>query len=137
MKKSDITNGMHVITNEGVEYIIIDGVEAQAQIKDNHIANTIMVQVHSEGWIPFDNYDDDLHYHDPEGDEYEEDWLYDIKEVYSPLYYVNILSSVDKHANKFTKVWERPRKKMTQIEIERELGYAIEIMDDERLRGGL
>ena len=83
MKKSDIKNGMHVITNDGTEYVVISRIEAQAQIKDDNTANTIMIQVNSEGWMPFDDYDDDLHYHDPEGDEYDDDEerLYDIKEV--------------------------------------------------------
>ena len=133
MKKSDVKNGMHVITNDGVEYIVISGIEAQGQIRDNHTANTIMVQVNDDGWMPFDDYDDNLHYHDPEGDEYdEEDRCYDIKEVYAPRFYAWTLSSVyDKTlADKFTKVWERPiAKKMTKTEIEKELGYEIEIVD--------
>ena len=135
MKKSDIKNGMHVITNDGTEYIIISGVEAQSQIRDGNTADIIMVQVNDDGWMPFDDYDDDLRYHDPEGDEYddEEDRCYDIKEVYSPLCYAWTLSSVHNkpitYVDKFAKVWERPRKKMTKAEIEKELGYAIEIVD--------
>ena len=140
MKKSDIKNGMHVITTDGEEYVIISGIEACGQIKDSNTANIVMVNMESYGgWMSFDDYDDDLRFHDPEGDGYGEDRCYDIKEVYSPLYYAWTLLSVHNKTftDKFTKVWERPRKKMTQIEIEKELGYEIEIIDDERLRGEL
>ena len=137
MKKSEIKNGMHVITNNGNEYIIISGIEAYKQIEDTNTANTVMIQLDGSGWMPFDDYDDDLCYHDPEGDE--DDWdidrYYDIKAVYTPQYYSwTLLSVYDKSfiSDKFIKVWERPRKKMTKAEIEKELGYGIEIVDDER-----
>ena len=89
MKKSEIKNGMHVITNNGNEYIIISGIEAYKQIEDTNTANIVMVQLDGSGWMPFDDYDDDLCYHDPEGDE--DDWdidrYYDIKAVYTTQYY--------------------------------------------------
>lgn len=138
MKKSDIKNGMHVITNNGNEYIIISGIEADKQIEETNTANIIMVQLDGNGWMPFDDYDDDLCYHDPEDDESDYDKYYDIKTVYAPRFYAWTLISINEYSkDKFTKVWERPRKKMTQTDIERELGYEIEIIDDERLRGGL
>jgi hypothetical protein len=88
-----------------------------------------MVQLDG-GWMALDDYDDDLHYHDPEGDEYDEDKFYDIKTVYAPRYYSWALSSVHKNPTNFAKVWERPtRKKMTKIDIEEALGYEIEIID--------
>lgn len=128
MKKSDIKNGMHVITNNGTEYIIISGVEASEQ--NVNTAKTIMAQFNGNGWMPFDEYDDDLHYHDPDGDEYNEDKLYDIKTVYTPRYYSYTLKSVLSNISDFTKIWERPiAKKMTKAEIESELGYEIEIID--------
>ena len=135
MKKSEIKNGMHVITNDGSEYVIISGIEARGQIEDNNTANVVMVNTDSYGgWMSFDNYDDDLRFHDPEGeDEYDRD--YDIKIVYAPRYYAWTLLSVhDKDSedrlDKFTKVWERECKKMTKAEIEKELGYEIEIVED-------
>lgn len=130
MKKSDIKNGMHVITNDGTEYVIISDVEAFEQ--NVNTAKTIMVQFNGQGWMPFDEYDEDLHYHDPDGDEdeYDEDGLYDIKAVYVPRYYSYTLASVSSSIFDFAKVWERPkRKKMTKIDIEKELGYEIEIID--------
>ena len=134
MKKSDIKNGMHVITNDGIEYIVISGVEADGQIKDGKTANIIMTQVNDNRWMPLDDYDDDLHYHDPEDDEYIEDRCYDIKAVYTPRYYSWVLESIynKKSTDRFIKVWERSFKKMTKAEIEKELGYEIEIVDDER-----
>jgi hypothetical protein len=136
MNKSDIKNGMHVITNNGEEYVIIRGVEAQGQIKDDNTSDTIMVQLNGNGWMPFDEYDNDLCYHDPDNDDYDDydddDRCYDIKAVYAPLYYAWTFSSVYKKvfADKFTKLWERSAiKKMTKAEIETELGYEIEIVD--------
>lgn len=136
MKKSDIKNGMHVITNDNVEYIIISEVEADMQKGDTR-ANTIMVQINGHGWMPLDKYDDNLYFQPKDGREYENHRCYDIKAVYTPLFYGWMLKSVDDYTDRFTKVWERSRKKMTQIDIERELGYEIEIIDDERLRGEL
>lgn len=132
MKKSDIKNGMHVITNDGSEYVIISGIEARGQIEDNNTANVVMVNVDKYGgWMSFDNYDDDLRFHDPEGEDDEYDRDYDIKIVYAPRYYGWTMLSIhdDYSINKFTKVWERERKKMTKAEIEKELGYEIEIVD--------
>ena len=131
MKKSDIKNGMHVITNDNKEYVIISGVEADRQIYN--ASNIIMVQIEDKGWMPFDEYDDDLNYHDPEDDEYDDDKDFDIKAVYAPRCYAWTLSSIyeDSFQDKFTKVWERPTdKKMTKAEIEAELGYEIEIIED-------
>ena len=124
MKKSEIKNGMHVITNKGKEYIVINNVEATEQI---FLANTIMVRLDGEGWLPLDNYDDNLRYR-LSGDD--NDDAYDIKEVYVPKFYVDIFASIH-NANRdgFIKVWERPSaKKMTKAEIEAKLGYEIEII---------
>jgi hypothetical protein len=124
MQKSDIKNGMHVITNSGREYLIISNVEANEQ---TFLANTIMVRLDGEGWLPLDKYNDDLCYRFNDNDD---DAYYDIKEVYVSNFYVNILSSVHDAKNSFTKVWERPiTRKMTKAEIEAELGYKIEIID--------
>lgn len=134
MKKSDIKNGMHVITNDGTEYVVISGVEAQGQIDNHNTADIVMVQVSGNGWMPFDEYDDDLHYHDPEGDEDDDDDdIYDIKIVYAPRYYSCVLSSIYKSPHRFIKMWERSVsivKKMTKADIEKELGYEIEIVNN-------
>ena len=125
MKKSNIKNGMHVITNNGDEYIVISNVGAQNQTTTCKIA---MINL-SNGWMPLDEYDDNLCYR---GDD-DDDRDYDIKEVYAPKYYANTFESVKDFTNKhkFVKLWERPiPKKMTKAEIEAELGYEIEIVED-------
>jgi hypothetical protein len=130
MKKSDIKNGMHVITRNGVEYVIISGVEACKQIIKKDV---IMTRIDTcGGWMPFDRYDDDLNYYNFDAECGDED--FDICEVYVPNFYADTLLSVhdDYNSDKFTKVWERPivvAKKMTKAEIEAELGYEIEIVD--------
>lgn len=132
MKKSDIKNGMHVITKGGEEYIIINDVYAPKQIDDNHTANVIMINLDC-GWMNFDQYDNDLRFYDNPQDIDEDDWQYDIEEVYVPKYYAYTFSSVrDKnHQDDFIRLWKRGIKKMTKAEIEAELGYEIEIVDDE------
>lgn len=124
MKKSDIKNGMHVITNSGKEYLIISNVEATEQA---FLANTIMVRLDGEGWLSFDGYNDNLRYRFNDNDN---DDTYDIKAVYVPKFYVDIFASVhNTNRDGFTKLWERPNPiAMTKAEIEAELGYEIEII---------
>lgn len=55
MKKSDIKNGMHIITNDNIEYVVISGVKAQEQTE---IHDTIMVQLNKDGWMPLDDYEE-------------------------------------------------------------------------------
>lgn len=131
MKKSDIKNGMHVITNDGCEYIIISGVETTRQ---TIMANTVMAELNGSGWMSFDKYDDDLHYHKDDDDDDDDDESYDIYAVYVPQYYAYTLASArasdaSNETFRFSKLWERP-KKMTKAEIEKELGYEIEIVED-------
>ena len=124
MKKSDIKNGMHVITNGGEEWVIINNVEAQEQTQTS---NTIMVRIGVDGWMPFDDYNDDLSY-TSNNSGYED--YFDIKEVYAPRFYAYVTSSIYEYKGEFIKVWERPIvKKMTKAEIEAELGYKIKIVD--------
>lgn len=124
MKKSDIKNGMHVITMSGEEYVIINNVQAREQIRRNNTANVVMVSVGYHGWMNFDEYDDDLRHRNDEE--------YDIKEVYEPRFYSYTLSPIREDREMFNKVWERLiPKKMTKAEIEAELGYKIEIVESE------
>ena len=125
MKKSEIKNGMHVITKNGEEYVIIDNVKAREQIISNNTADIVMINVGDyHGWMGFDGYDDDLCY--------SRDKDFDIKEVYEPRFYSYALSPVKVYDDMFIKVWERPiYKKMTKAEIEAELGYEIEIVESE------
>ena len=124
MKKSDIKNGMHVITNNGEEYVVISDVHAPSQVG---ITNTIMANIDG-GWMNFDEYTSDLRCKSGNFD-------YDIKAVFEPKYYGVTLMSVhsdydDYDKYNFIKLWERPiAKKMTKADIEAELGYEIEIVD--------
>ena len=130
MKKSDIKNGMHVITKDGNEYVIMNDIYAPKQIEDNNTANVIMLGIDG-GWMNFDQYNDDLCFRDIEGEVEDDDFQYDIEEVYVPKYYARTLESVLKEKNKncFTRLWKRGVQKMTKAEIEAILGYEIEIVD--------
>ena len=132
MKKSDIKNGTHVITNDGNEYVIMNDIYAPKQIEDNNTANVIMLGIDG-GWMNFDQYDDDLCFRDTIDEVDDDDFLYDIAEVYVPKYYSWTLESVLKENNKndFIRLWKRDVKKMTKAEIEAELGYEIEIVESE------
>lgn len=127
MKKADITNGMHVITKGGEEYIIMSDIFAPKQ----HTSKVVMLNLDYE-WMNFDQYDDDLCFHDTIENVYDDDYLYDIDEVYAPNYYCWTLESVldSKNKNNFTRLWKRGVPKMTKAEIEAELGYEIEIVED-------
>lgn len=130
MKKSEIANGMHVITKNGEEYIIMSDVYAPKQIDDDNTASIVMLSLDC-GWMNFDQYDDDLCFRDKPSEVDEDDWLYDIEEVYVPKYYAWTLESVlkEKNKNDFIRLWKRSVKKMTKAEIEAKLGYEIEIVD--------
>ena len=132
MKKSDIKNGMHVITKYGDEYIIMNDIYAPKQIEDNNTAKVVMLGIDC-GWMNFDQYDDDLCFRDTVDEVDDDDFQYDIDEVYVPKYYAWTLESVlkEKNKNDFIRLWKRGVKKMTKAEIEEELGYEIEIVESE------
>lgn len=132
MKKSDIKNGMHVITKDGSEYIIMSDIYAPKQIEDNNTAKVVMLGIDG-GWMNFDQYDDYLCFRDTEEEVCDDDFLYDIEEVYIPKLYAWTLESVleERNKNDFTRLWKRGVKKMTKAEIEAELGYEIEIIESE------
>ena len=125
MKKSDIKNGMHVITKGGEEYVIVSvSAVYPSQIEKAH---TIMANIDG-GWMNFDKYTNDLRCESGNSD-------YDIKAVFEPKYYsatlMSVRSNYDYDKYNFIKLWERPTvKKMTKAEIEAELGYEIEIVED-------
>lgn len=126
MKKSDIKVGMHVITNNGEEYVILKDIYATSQTEK---AYTVMVDINGDGWMNFDEYTDDLRFDENlDG--------YDIKAVFVPKFYCGTLDSVnygyaDYNSYRFEKLWERPiAKKMTKADIEKELGYEIEIIKE-------
>ncbi len=131
MKKSDIKNGMHVITKDGSEYVVISDVYAPCQIDDENTAKVAMLGLHG-GWMNLDQYDEEsLCFRDKPLEIDEDDWQYDIEEVYAPKYYSYTFESVkSKDKNDFIRLWKRGIKKMTKADIEKELGYEIEIVED-------
>lgn len=131
MKKSEIKNGMHVITKDGSEYVIVSDVYAPCQIDDGNTAKVVMLGLNG-GWMNLDQYDEEsLCFHDKPSEIEEDDWQYDIEEVYAPKYYTYTFDSVkSKYEHYFTRLWKRGVKKMTKAEIEAELGYEIEIIED-------
>lgn len=125
MQKSDIKNGMHVITNNGEEWVILSDIHASSQTNSNNTAHVIMANIDGEGWMNFDKYTSDLRCDNG-------NFEYEIQAVFEPKYYSATLMSVrSAYSNhNFTKLWERSiAKKMTKAEIEKELGYEIEIID--------
>lgn len=130
MKKSEIKNGMHVITKDGSEYIIMSDIYAPKQIEDNNTAKVVMLGIDG-GWMNFDQYDDDLCFRDTIDEVDDDDFLYDIAEVYAPKFYAWTFESVleERNKNDFIRLWKRGVKKMTKAEIEEALGYEIEIVD--------
>lgn len=125
MKKSDIKSGMHVVTNNGYEYVILNDVCCSNQTDAK--GKFIMIRMgNPSGWMDFEDYDDNLCYFGKGDDNYT------IKEVYQSHYYKSILKSTIEDENDkyyFDKIWERPKKmKMTKAEIEEALGYKIEII---------
>lgn len=123
MKKSDIKNGMHLITNSGDEYVVMSNVSARDQTT---LEDKMILICLSHGWMTLEDYDDDLRCHD-DGNYIGYD-CFNIKEVYIPKYYSCVLDSVKKDKESFIKLWEYT-KKMTKEEIEKELGYKIEIVE--------
>ena len=80
MNKSDIKNGMHVITKDGTEYVIMSNIYAPKQIDDGNTAKVVMLCLNG-GWMNFDKYSDDLCFHDTVYEAEDDDCMYDIDEV--------------------------------------------------------
>ena len=127
MKKSDIKNGMHVITKGGEEYVVVSDVYAPCQIDNGNTAKVAMLGLNG-GWMNLDQYGEEC---DKPSDIEEDDWQYDIEEVYAPKYYTYTFESVKQFKRDFTRLWKRGVKTMTKAEIEAELGYEIEIVESE------
>ena len=91
MNKAILKNGMHVITRNGNEYVIMSDVKAN---KQKHITNEMIgLNVKMEGYINIDTYNDDLT-KDSNHD-------YDIQIIFTPHYYRDVLSSVRAGRNNF------------------------------------
>ena len=129
MKKSELTNGMHIITNNDEEFIVMSNVIADKQIEDGKTAHVILVRIDGHGWLKLDDYDENLNRIDSGDDDFM--WDFEIKAIYKPLYYYDILSSVYDayHRKNFVQIYGR--RKMTKEQIENARGYEIEIVESE------
>lgn len=105
MKKSELKSGMVVRFREGDMYLVVE-------------VNGEYVCVGKDGWNRLKYYKEDLR-----NDLFES---LDIVEVYDPQpsYFGSMISSANRKP-----IWKRePKKKMTVSQIEKELGYEIEIV---------
>lgn len=91
MSKSILKNGMHVITRNWNEYVIMSNVKANKQM--NMTNEMIGLNIKTEGYINIDSYNDDL----TKGSNHD----YDIQIIYEPHYYRDILLSVKAGGNNF------------------------------------
>ena len=89
MNKAILKNGMHVITRNGNEYIIMSDAKAISQL---HTSEMIGLNIHG-GYIQIDSYNDNLT-KDSNHD-------YDIQIIYEPHFYKDILLSVRAGGNNF------------------------------------
>lgn len=83
MDKSMLKNGMHVITRNGNEYVIMSNAEPTRQ---THSSEMIGLNMTDAGFIRIDKYNDDLTCNGNDN--------YDIQSIYVPHFYKYILSSV-------------------------------------------
>lgn len=126
MKLSDLKTGMHVILRDGDEYIVLKDTclcncLCNAYDYDTYEKNIIKT-LNSKTYTSLDNYNEDFTSTRFKG--------LDIVEVYTCDCITAILESVKNEPDSFIRIFEeRPTKKMTLEEIEKELGYKIEIVN--------
>lgn len=106
MKKSDLRSGMVVKTKEGMKYLLIEAREE-------------LILVGKEEWTTLRHYRDDL-----------------LHDIYNDLDIVEIYATNHGTFNDMIEfgrlIWKREnKKKMTVSQIEKELGYEIEIVRED------
>ena len=115
MKKSDLKSGMTVKIRKGERYLVIKNYETK-------LYGVCDVLVNKNSFLTLNDYNEDLILKD------KNDFQFDIMEVYKPVY--------DSHIFDFEEhelIWEREEaKEMTLEEIEKELGYKIEIVKEDK-----
>lgn len=115
MKKSDLRTGMKVETMDGQEWIVMLNAHHEYDETENFLLNLSV-----GGWMRLDRYDDDLKIIDRD-DRFE----YDIKNVYEPDHLMYLFLNNSEYVK-----WSKIKRKMTKKEIEEELGYKIEIIEE-------
>lgn len=120
MKLSDLKTGMHVITRNGDEYVVMRDVVTHADGQTG-TSPIIMTNIKYCAWLNLKEYAEDLTLYDNE---------FGIQKVYMPRYYRSLVTSVEIKPEDFVLIWKRPTKKqMTLEEIEEALGYEVEIVE--------
>lgn len=123
MKLSDLKTGMHVILRDGDEYIVLKDTCLYSNYDYDTYEKNIIKTLNSRTYTSLNNYNEDF-------TSAISNWL-DIVEVYTCNCVTAILESVKNEPDSFIRIFEeKPTKKMTLEEIEKELGYKIEIIND-------
>ena len=118
LKKSDLRTGMKVVTENGIEWrVLLNAAHEYDDTKD------FLIRFDTAGWMKLSDYDDNLKIiDDRDRDGYVNS--YDVKEVYEASHLMYLFKQ--EYGNI---VWDKLKRKMTKEEIEKELGYKIEIVD--------
>lgn len=125
MKLNELKTGMHVILRDGSEYIVLKDTCLYSNYSNydyDTYEKNIIKTLNSRTYTSLNNYNEDF-------TSAISNWL-DIVEVYTCNYVTAILESVKNEPDSFTRIFEERTKKMTLEEIEKELGYKIEIVND-------
>lgn len=120
MKLSDLKTGMHVILRDGNEYIVLKDT-CLCLFYDTYGKN-IIKNLNGATYTSLDNYNEDF----TNTDGFKN---LDIVEVYTCDCVSAILKSAKDEPDSFTRIFEERPTKMTLEEIEKELGYKIEIVN--------
>lgn len=121
MKLSDLKTGMHVILRDGDEYIVLKDTCLCLFDHDTYGKN-IIKKLNDGLYTSLNNYNEDF----TNADEFK---TLDIVEVYTCNYVSVILKSVKDTPDSFTRIFLEKPKKMTLEEIEKVLGYRVEIIE--------
>ncbi len=118
--KNDFKIGMRVVTANKEEWVVMPSVEG----------DLCLVKLGESGWNELSDYDDTLNIRYADGAPMKQ---YAIDKIYMSALSACILSDLNEKddwgCNVFGLIWERTQpKKMTKLEIERELGYEVEII---------
>lgn len=121
MKKSDLKTGMRVKTRNGEIFLVIKDIDSQ------NCGHQDVAFVHNLGFMPGDSYDCELKCYKNKN--------YDIIEVFRLVDTSDrefLTGNILKLGKRYL-IWRRQEpKKMTVNEIEKELGYPVEIVAEDR-----
>lgn len=121
MKLSELKTGMHVILRDGNEYIVLKDTCLCLFDTDTYGKN-IIKKLNGATYTSLDNYNEDFTNTDGLKN-------LDIVEVYTCDCVSAIFKSAKDKPYSFTRIFEERPTKMTLEEIEKELGYKIEIVN--------